>query len=150
MQTLSRYLNVSRSPIDELSSLEDARVPGSCEWLTTRKVFLDWQFNEGSQRYLWLTGQPATGKSVITAHVIDCLDENSTSYYFFRHGDQNRSSLSSLLLSIAYQMAQKSSVVRGKLVELSEDDSLLDKDDFRGIWRRIFLGGIFRINFTYT
>ena len=150
MQALSRYLNVSCNPIDELSSLEDARIPGSCEWLTNTKTFLDWQFNEETQRYFWLTGQPATGKSVITAHVIGCLDENSCSYYFFRHGDQKRSSLSGLLLSLAYQMAHKSHLIRERLLELSQDDSLLDKDDFRGIWRRLFVGGIFRSDLTYT
>ena len=150
MQALSRYLNVSGPPIDELSSLEDARLPGSCEWLSSKKTFLDWQFNDESQRYFWLTGQPATGKSVITAHVIECLDENSSSYYFFGHRDHNRSSLSALLLSIAYQMAQKSRVIREKLLELSQDDSLLDKDDYRGIWRRLFIGGIFRTDFAHT
>jgi hypothetical protein len=150
MQALSRFLNVSGPPIDELSSLEDARLPGSCEWLSSKKTFLDWQFNDGSERYFWLTGQPATGKSVITAHVIKCLDENSSSYYFFGHQDHNRASLSGLLLSIAYQMAQKSRVVREKLLELSQDDSLLDRDDYRGIWRRLFIGGIFRTDFADT
>jgi hypothetical protein len=150
MQALSRYLNVSGPPIDELSSLEDARLPGSCKWLSSNRVFLDWQFNDESERYFWLTGQPATGKSVITAHVIECLGENSSSYYFFGHRDHNRSSLSGLLLSIAYQMAQKSRVIREKLLELSQGDLLLDKDDYRGIWRRLFIGGIFRTDFAYT
>jgi hypothetical protein len=118
--------------------------------LSSKKTFLDWQFNDESHRYFWLTGQPATGKSVITAHVIECLDENSCSYYFFGHRDDNRSSLSGLLLSIAYQMARKSRVIREKLLELSQDDSLLDKDDYRVIWRRLFSGGIFRTDFTCT
>jgi hypothetical protein len=150
MQALSRFLNVSGPPIDELSSLEDARLPGSCEWLSSKKAFLDWQFNDESERYFWLTGQPATGKSVITAHVIKCLDENCSSYYFFGHQDHNRASLSGLLLSIAYQMAQKNRAIREKLLELSRDDSLLDKDDYRGIWRRLFISGIFRTDFAYT
>jgi len=150
MQALSKYLNVSGSPIDDLSSLEDARIVGSCEWLTNRKSFLDWQFNELSARYFWLTGQPATGKSVITAHVIGCMAEYGCSYFFFKHGDQNRSSLSGLLLSIAYQMAQKSQVIRQALLGVSQDDSNLNKNDYRGIWRRLFVGGIFRTSFTST
>jgi len=150
MQTLSKYLNISGSPIDDLSSLEDARIMGSCEWVTNRKSFLDWQFNETSARYFWLTGQPATGKSVITAHVIGCMAEYSCSYFFFKHGDQNRSSLSGLLLSIAYQMAQQCQAIRQTLLEVSQDDWNLDKSDYRGIWRRLFVGGIFRISFTST
>jgi hypothetical protein len=150
MQILSGYLNVSGPQMGELSSLEDARLPGSCEWLSSKNAFLDWQSNEDSQRYFWLTGQPGTGKSVISAHVIGLLDENSCSYYFFGHRDQEGSSLSRLLLSIAYQMAQKSCVIREKLLELSQDDPLLDKGDYRGIWRRLFIGSIFRTAFSCT
>jgi hypothetical protein len=150
MQTLSKFLNISSSFIDDLSELEDARIPGSCEWLTCGKAFLDWQYGDDSPRYFWLTGQPAIGKSVITAHVIGCLDDSNCSYFFFKHGDQNKSSLSRALLSLAYQMAQKSHIIRKTLLELSNDDSFLDKDDSRGIWRRLFVGGIFRTDFTST
>jgi hypothetical protein len=150
MQILTRYLNVSGPQMGELFSLSDARLPGSCEWLSSKEAFLDWQSNEDSQRYFWLTGQPGTGKSVISAHVIELLDENSCSYYFFGHRDQEGSNLSRLLLSIAYQMAQKSCVIREKLLELLQDDSLLDKGDYRGIWRRLFIGGIFGTAFSCT
>jgi hypothetical protein len=150
MRTLSKHLNVCRTPIDDLSILEDARVPGSCEWLTSNTTFLDWQYCEDSNRYLWLTGQPATGKSVTTAHVVSCLDEKSTSYYFFKHGEQKKSTLSGLLLSIAYQMAEKSHVVRECLLGLLQDDSFLDRNDHRGIWRSLFVGGILHVEFTST
>jgi hypothetical protein len=150
MQNLSRYLNVSGPQIGELSSLQDARLPGSCEWLSSKNTFLDWQSNEDSQRYFWLAGQPGAGKSVITAHVIELLDENSCSYYLFGHRDQEGSSLSRLLLSIAYQMAQKSCAIREKLLELLQDDPLLDRGDYRGIWRRLFVGSIFRTAFSCT
>lgn len=67
-----------------------------------------------------------------------------------KHGDQEKSSLNSLLLSIAFQMAQKSDLVRKILLELAQDDSFLDKNDFRGIWRRLFVGGIFRSELAST
>jgi len=150
MQNLSRYLNVSGPQIGELSSLQDIRLPGSCEWLSSKNTFLDWQSNNDSQRYFWLTGQPGAGKSVITAHVIELLDENSCSYYLFGHRDQEGSSLSRLLLSIAYQMAQKSCNIREKLLELLQDDPLLDRGDYRSIWRKLFMSSIFRTAFSCT
>jgi hypothetical protein len=150
MQTISRFLNVSGSPIDDLTEREDARIPGSCEWVTNSEAFLDWQYGDDSPQYFWLTGQPAVGKSVITAHVIGCLDENKCSYYFFKHVEQNKSSLSGALLSVAYQMAQKSYAIREVLLELANNESFLDKDDYRGIWRRLFVGGIFRTDFAAT
>lgn len=89
-------------------------------------------------------------KSVTTAHVVSCLAEDTCSYFFFKHGDQEKSSLSGLLLSIAFQMAQKSHLVRKILLDLAQDDSFLDKNDFRGIWRQLFVDGIFRADFTST
>jgi hypothetical protein len=150
MQTISRYLGLTQSPVDDLSSVEDTRIPGSCEWLTGKDTFVRWQLNEDedSPRYLWLTGKPATGKSVLTAHVIRWLEDTNCSYYFFKHGDQNRSSISGLLRSIAYQMAQKSYTVRETILELSQDDVILDEDDYRSIWKKVFTGGILRTDFT--
>ncbi|KAH7370025.1 hypothetical protein BKA65DRAFT_487549 [Rhexocercosporidium sp. MPI-PUGE-AT-0058] len=150
MQSVSRSLNVSSGPIDDLTELEDSRIPGSCEWVTSSESFLDWQYGEDSPRYFWLTGQPAVGKSVITAHAIGCIDSSCCSYFFFKHGDQHRSSLSAALLSLAYQMAQNNQAIRQVLLELSSDNSYLDTDDYRGIWRRLFVGGIFLISFSTT
>jgi hypothetical protein len=59
-------------------------------------------------------------------------------------------SLSGALLSVAYQMAQKSYAIREVLLELANNESFLDKDDYRGIWRRLFVGGIFRTDFAAT
>ncbi|KAL2069213.1 hypothetical protein VTL71DRAFT_15551 [Oculimacula yallundae] len=150
MQSISRFLNVSSGPIDDLTELEDSRIPGSCEWVTSSKSFLDWQYGDNSPRYFWLTGKPAIGKSVITAHAIRCLDSSCCSYFFFKHGDHRRSSLSAALLSLAYQMAQNNHTIRQFLLEISSDDIFLDKDDYRGIWRRLFVGGIFLISFSTT
>lgn len=150
MQSISKFLNVHSGPIDDLAELEDSRIPGSCEWVTSSKKFLDWQYGDESPRYFWLTGQPAVGKSVITAHVIGCIDNCCCSYFFFKHGDHKRASLSTALLSIAYQMAQNSESIRQLFMELAADDSHLDKDDYRGIWRRLFVGGIFLTSFSGT
>ncbi|KAE8443095.1 hypothetical protein EG329_002339 [Mollisiaceae sp. DMI_Dod_QoI] len=148
MQTVSAFLAVSDSPIDELSNLNDARMPGSCEWFTSGKTFLDWQYSEDSTRYFWLTGQPGVGKSVITAHAIGCLGDITCSYYFFNHEGENKPSLGGMLLSLAYQMAKKSSIIREMILGLSKD--VLGKHDYRRVWRKLFMGGIFLTKFTTT
>ncbi len=109
MQALSRYLNVSHAPINDLSTLEDDRVPGSCEWLTNSERFLDWQFSDDSPRFCWLTGQPATGKSVATAHVVGSLVDDTCSYFFC-----NSPFLQDIDVSLAQNSISPS--LRGKLI----------------------------------
>jgi hypothetical protein len=144
MQALAAYLNVDRKQEYVLSSLEDSQLDGSCEWFTNKDTFQDWVFSDKSPRYFWLTGKPATGKSILASHVINYLEGDRSSYYFFKHGDHQRSSLSGLFRHIAYQMAETSSSVREKLLEISQHDSHLDKEDYRTIWRKVFVSGIFR------
>ncbi|KAK0101598.1 hypothetical protein ONS95_006761 [Cadophora gregata] len=150
MHSISKLLNVPGAPIDDFNELEDVRIPGSCEWITSSKNFLDWQYGYNSPRYFWLTGQPAIGKSVITAHSIGCLGTSSCSYFFFKYGDNKRSSLSAALLSLAYQMAEQNQAIRRFLIDSFTDDANLDKDDYRGIWRKLFVGGIFLVHFSNT
>lgn len=148
--TLSKYLSIQHSLQYELSALEDDRLPGSCEWLMEKRHFQDWQFLDESPRYFWLKGRPATGKSMLASQVINNLEGTGCSYYFFKHGDQERASLSGFFRSIAYQMAGTSLSVRETLLELAREDPHLEKDDYRSIWRRIFIGGVFRATFHHT
>ena len=150
MMTLSRYLSIQHSLQYELSALEDDRLPGSCEWFMEKRNFQDWQFLDESSRYFWLKGRPATGKSMLASYVVNNLEGTRCSYYFFKHGDQERSSLSGFFRSIAYQMAGKSLSVREKLLELVQEDPHLDKGDYRSIWRKVFVGGVFRATFHHT
>lgn len=149
MLIISELLGVSGSPEDELSALEDSRLSGSCEWLTNKNTFQDWQFLDDSPRYFWLTGRPGTGKSTLAGHVVNYLGDSRCSYYFFKYKDYQRSSLSSFLRSIAYQMAKSSHSVREKLIEISVETSHLDKNDFRSLWRKLFVGGIFRASLPH-
>ena len=150
MIILSKYLGIPHSRQYELSALEDNKVTGSCEWLTNRSNFQQWQFLDESPRYFWLKGRPATGKSVLSSHVIKTLEGTRCSYYFFKHGNQERSSLSGCFRSIAYQMGGLSLSIREKLLEIVQDDSILDKDDYEYIWRKLFMGGIFSATFHHT
>ena len=120
---------------------------GSCKWLAEKASFQQWLDPQPkSPRIYWINANPATGKSVLSGYIIDHLESLnlSCSYYFFRHGDKVKSSLSGFLKSIAYQMASANSQVREKLVSLMDRDIRFDKDDERVIWRKLFGLGIFR------
>lgn len=92
-------------------------------------------------------GKPATGKSVLAGYVVNRLEATGDcSFYFFKHSDKVRSSVSGFLRSIAHQMASFNSSVREKLIEIQQDDPHLE-DNVRTIWRKVFVGGIFRTTF---
>ncbi len=102
MSSLSKYLGISHDLQYELSTLEDDRLAGSSEWLTNKSSFQEWQFLDDSARYFWLKERPATGTSMVSSHVIDNLEGTRCSYYFFKHDNKERSSLSEFFRSIAY------------------------------------------------
>ena len=149
MRALGSYLGVSERPEDELAALEDSRFGGSCLWFTSKSSFQNWRDeHHNSAKIFWLTGKPATGKSVLAGHVIGELEylNLDCSYYFFRHNDAAKNSLETCLRSIAFQMAMINIRVHRKLLELKEDDIQIDRSDGRGIWRKIFVNGIFQIH----
>lgn len=151
MKSLSILLGVSELPDGSLSSVVDKQMEGTCQWLTDRSCFHEWQ--EGhtdTPKYFWLNGKPATGKSTVAGHVIKHLGNcgSDCSYFFFRQGDKASSSISDLLRSLAFQMAFANRKVRQSLVDMKEDGESFNKNDERTVWRTVFMARIFRIELT--
>ena len=138
---------VSDLPEDDFLALEDARIAGSCEWFTSKTEFEEWRVSRSSSpSILWLSGNPASGKSVLASHVIGHLEGHNLdcSYFFFKHGIAMKSSIGDCLRSIAYQMALGNVEVRRRLLQLEESGVTIEKNDERPIWRKLFLGGVFQ------
>lgn len=76
----------------------------------------------------------------VTNHLLDA--NMACSYYFFRHDDKKRAKLSHCLRSLAYQMAIMNPSIRANILA-TLNDTELDVEDFRSIWRRVFVGCIF-------
>ncbi|KAL8821642.1 MAG: hypothetical protein Q9223_000334 [Gallowayella weberi] len=146
MRQLSSYLNISDAPVDDLTALEEQKLEGTCEWLTRKDSYQDWQYNNDSPKYFWLRGKPAMGKSMMSSHVIQQLEGTQCSYFFFKHHDRMKSSLAVFLRSMAYQMASSNRSVRQQLIERSQDDPFLEMEDARNIWRKVF-GAVFKARY---
>ncbi|KAL3427212.1 hypothetical protein PVAG01_00721 [Phlyctema vagabunda] len=148
MRLISDFLQVFDRPGTDLESLIDQRLDGTCQWLTSSSTYEDWQNGQNdSPRLFWLSGQPVTGKSILTAHVTNELEKCNCdcSYFFFKAGDETRSAVAELLRSFAYQMALLSIKVRQELLTMINEGDILDKDNDRSIWRSIFMARIFRV-----
>src|SRR5271154_4629293 len=135
----------------DLASLQEAHMEGSCKWLLSKEYFQHWLDDPSrSMRFLWLRGQPGLGKSVLSASVVSHLQEQNLrpNFYFFKRGDTVKSTLSGMLCSLAYQMAIIHPAVREKLLRLQKQAPNINVHDDRGIWTKIYLAGIFQVNFT--
>lgn len=153
MRRLSQYLSGADRPEADLVAVLEKKLPGSCQWINGQLSFQDWEdgFDDAPKCY-WLRGEPATGKSTIVAHTIDYLEQRSRecSFFFFKHGDATRSTVASMLLSIAWQMASLHSTIREALMKLYLDEEIPDKCDERSIWQKLFMAHIFDVKLKHT
>ncbi|MCJ1396233.1 hypothetical protein MMC18_009122 [Xylographa bjoerkii] len=151
IKDLVKYLRVSETVEDDLITVEDTRMSGTCEWFSTKQSYLKWRdFAPDVPSVLWVHGNPATGKSILAGYAIDQLRKTnaSCSYFFFKYGDKSKSRLSACLRSLAFQMACTKVEVREILSEMQKDDITFDNDNERSIWRKLFLSGVFQSKFS--
>ncbi|KAI4105006.1 MAG: hypothetical protein LQ339_003623 [Xanthoria mediterranea] len=150
MNVFSGYLVQGDMPENDLETVLDRQLDGTCQWLTNDTEYKSWRAGvEGAPKLFWLSGKPGTGKSTLAAHAIkefyDCnLD---CSYFFFKHGDKSKSSVASMLRSFAFQMASMNPQIRSEILAMHESGVLVDADDERTLWRSIFLSRVFRTDF---
>ncbi|KAF2649450.1 hypothetical protein K491DRAFT_550850, partial [Lophiostoma macrostomum CBS 122681] len=141
MQQIESYLSNPASPEDDLKDVEEARMNGSCEWFAERDAFQCWVDSESDEpsTVYWVSANPATGKSVLSGYVINTLTSLNLdcSYYFFRHGDKDKSTVSGFLRSLLYQMALRDCHVRQQLLTMIEKTLRFNKDDAKVIWRKL-------------
>ena len=146
---LDSYLDISDAPDDDFMRIDQRRMKGSCEWLMRKDSFQSWRDSITTQ-ILWISAKPATGKSVLSAYVINHLKDRhkDTAFHFFNHGDSLKSTISFFLRSVAWQMALKHPEVLRTILEISESNPQIGTLDYRTIWRKLFLDGIFKVKFN--
>ncbi|KAK6812959.1 hypothetical protein RU639_010810 [Aspergillus parasiticus] len=143
---LKEYLGVPDNLEDDLILVEDARMPGTCEWLEEKKSYVRWSsFDPGVPHTLWINGKPAAGKSVLSGYVTSKLRrKGNCSFYFFKSGDKSKSRLDGCLRSLAFQMASTDAHVRQTILTMQKQGVKLESNDERIVWRKLFLSGIFQ------
>ena len=146
---LRAVLAITELPAVDYSFFRDQWTQGTSDWILSDHRFNVWlQSQNGTQRLLWLNGSAATGKSVLSSFIINHLVEQGArcQYFFVRFGDQKKRSLSLLLRSIAYQIAQSVPGFLQKLTELVEEAVDFDTADPRTIWDRIYRSILFQMD----
>ena len=145
---LKILLGVTEPPDVDYIFYRDQWMSGTNGWLLEEARYLKWlHAGEPTTSILWLNGGAATGKSVLSSFVINSLVEQGVScqYFFMRFGDHKKRLLSSLLLSIAYQIAQVVPDFRREILHLLDETTSLENASPRTIWERVFKPSLFNM-----
>ena len=145
---LKSLLAITELPGIDYSFFRDQWTQGTSDWILEEKSYLEWlHTRESTPHLLWLNGGAATGKSVLSSFIINSLVEQGVccQYFFIRFGDQKKRTLSLILRSIAYQMAQSVPSFMQRINELVEEAIDFETADPRTIWERIFKSILFNM-----
>lgn len=145
---LVEQLFVSRqAPEDDFAFFQQRWMPGTCQWILSEPTFKLWLEDTSSSRILWLNSPPASGKSILSAYIINHLRESSRDcqYFFFKFGDCTKRSPAALLKSIGLQMARYIPAFGREMAKLSREGVTLEKKDARFIWQKIFISVLSRL-----
>ena len=124
-----------RSDKDSISR----RVPGTCEWFTKDKRFLDWR-NSKFSRLLWVSAGPGCGKSVLSRFLIDerkvCTNVMITTvcYFFFKDAQEQRTRSADALSAMLHQIYEKTAPTSQALASYKNYGNKL-RDVFSELWQ---------------
>ncbi|KAK1986079.1 NACHT and TPR domain-containing protein [Colletotrichum cereale] len=128
---LKGILQPSVYPEDTHSALNRTRTRGTCDWILEDPSLKDWL--AGSIRFLWISGNPGTGKSYLTSRLVswgqDLLNKQETNsmmgYFFFRQNNPESRSMTQALRDIAYQISEQDVFYGKQLIrEVSTSDDI--------------------------
>lgn len=125
---------------NEYNALRQCHIPGTCHWFLENQSVTNWLTPSSPTRLLWYTAPPASGKSVLSAFMIDHLRRSGLGcqYFLFSHSDHSRKTVSSGLSALAFQMSKDLPSYRSSISTTSSDGLALDTPDVHLLWRNLF------------
>lgn len=149
-QSVAALLGVSTAPFEDLVSLQNRWAPGTCEGILLDPIYRQWKDSLLISNLLWINAQPGSGKSILASFLITHFKESAAkcSFYFFKHDDSTKRSASSLLRSLAFQIAHDIPLFKKALNEIEGNGLRLEKLDPRLIWQKLFVSVLFKLEYT--
>jgi hypothetical protein len=144
---LKGLLAISELPSADYIFFRDQWTQGTNDWIIHDQNFQDWRHAPAStHRLLWLSGGAATGKSVMASFIVNQLIEEGLwcQYFFIRFGDRQKRTLSLIIRSLAFQLAQWVPGFLQKVVELADEAIDFETADPNIAWDRIFKSILFK------
>lgn len=136
---------------EELDRFRNLARHGTCTWIDDRKWFTQWQkIHETGPHFLWISGAPAAGKSVLAASIANGIlkmnGENFCQYHNLTFENKAKRSASYLLRSLAYQIARDIPMFGDRLLRLAEEFGIsFENMSATTLWEKIFQGLVFKM-----
>ncbi|KAI8939498.1 hypothetical protein NX059_003270 [Plenodomus lindquistii] len=151
IEQLETLLAVSENYHGDLDFFRKRWTTGTCEWILGNPSFKEWLNESDKSKMLWLNALPASGKSVLSAFVVNhLLQESFCAFYFFRFGDQVKRSASTCLRTIIFQLAEQLPRFRTELQEIRFSSKSVEKMDVKSLWEKVFVNVLFKMRLTTT
>lgn len=149
-KSIDTLLGILGTPESDHGFFFERWMPGTCEWILSHEAFSAWFQGSTHSSILWLHALPASGKSVLAAYLIHHLQELGVScqYYFFRFGSHSSQSLSTLLRTLAFQIARQVPNFGQALQAMSGGGDRLETSGASVIWQKLFVSRLFKIDST--
>ncbi|KAH8778620.1 hypothetical protein F5883DRAFT_626595 [Diaporthe sp. PMI_573] len=126
---------------DDYHSIQRNWTPNTCTWVLEEPKIVSWLDKSPEAKVLWYSAPPANGKSTIAAFMVHHLRKLGLpcQYFFFRHSDYSKRSVTSCLRALTYQVASDLEPFRRELSRMSPSSWGLDSGaDAALIWRTMF------------
>ncbi|KAH8690624.1 NACHT domain protein [Talaromyces proteolyticus] len=111
LEAICRWLKkneTDQSLIFDRASTEGSKHPGTCSWVTKNSKISTWLRNDQSDvPFIWLQGNPGTGKTVIVGQLIKFLNSSPTSFvvsHFCTYSYASSIQYDEILKSLLFQM----------------------------------------------
>lgn len=147
VELVEQLFGSRHTPEDDFAFFQQRWMPGTCQWILSKPTFKLWLEDASGSRIAWLNSPPASGKSILSAYIINYMRESGQycQYFFFKFGDSTKRSPAALLKSIGLQMARDVPVFRQEMAKLSREGVTLEKKDARFTWQKIFSSVLSRL-----
>lgn len=148
---MEKLFGISGGLEDDFNLFRSRWMPDTCNWIMREPVLISWLKSSQASKVIWFNAPPASGKSVLSAYLIDYLHKKGLrcQYFFFRFGDPSKRTLSTFLRSIAYQAAKDVPSLRRSLIDdVSTEGLRLEKADSMLIWQKVFESILFKRDFN--
>ncbi|KAL3469344.1 ankyrin repeat-containing domain protein [Aspergillus californicus] len=113
----------------------NAHAPGTGDWLLQADSYIKW--HDSPTGALWVQGIPGSGKSVVTARLIQSLQMNETApvaFFFARRIIKSNSRPHYLVRDCLYQLLEHSVPLQARLNAVRQDHASIDNAPFQELW----------------